>query len=140
MKMTLSRMRLRLFVLAGQQVVGQFGRHLRAADFGGMHAHGLHHHRLAFVRQRVGLRLGEPARVADAEVDLAQPVELGEVGGRGDDHHQERVALGSGPHVDDLHPAAALLFQNAIVFDDLVPARHLLVGAELEAEDTFRAW
>ena len=128
----------RLFVFAGQQIVGQFGSHLGAADLGGVHAHGLHDDGFAFVHQAVGLRFGETARIAETQVDFAQALEFGEVGGRCDDHHQERVAHRRGPHVDDFHPAAALLFENAVVFDDLVPAGHLLVGAELEAEELLR--
>src|SRR4029077_14976623 len=54
------------------------------------------------------------------------------------DHHEERIAHRRGPHVDGLHPSAALLFENAIILDDLVPAGHFLVGAQLEAEEFLR--
>ena len=102
-----------------------------------MHTHGLDDDGLAFVDEGVGLGFGEAAGIAEAVVDFAEAVELGHVGGRGDDDHEEGVAHGGGAHVDDLHAAGALLFEDGIIVNDFVPAGHFLVGAELEAEELF---
>ena len=127
----------RLFVLAGEQIVSQLRRHLRAANLGGVHTHRLHDDDLALLGQGAGLRFGESARVAQASVDLAVSFQLRQVGGGRDDDHQERVALRSGPHVHHLHAASALFLENAVVVDDFVPARDFPVGAELKAEELF---
>ena len=70
-----------LFVLAGEQIVGQLGRHLGAADFGGVHAHGLADDRLALVHQGAGLRLGQAARIADSGVDCRSRSSLAKLAG-----------------------------------------------------------
>ena len=71
----------------------------------------------------------------DGQVVLFDGVDVGEIFGRGDDDHEEGIAVHGGTHVDDLHLAAALLFDEVVVLDDLVPAGHMAIGAELEAEE-----
>ena len=100
-------------VVARQEIVDQLDRHLAAADLGGVHAHRLHDDRLALIDECLGLGLGETARIADARVDLAVALELRHVGGRRDEDLEERVAFRGRSHVDDLHAAAALLFEDA---------------------------
>ena len=79
--------------------------------------------------------LWRAARMDDGEVVLSDGVNVGEVLGRSNDDHEERVAVHSRAHINDLHLAAALLLDEAVVFDDLVPASHLTVGAKLEPEE-----
>jgi len=43
-----------------------------------------------------------------------------------------------GHHVDDFHTPATLLLHQVEIFDDLVPASHLPIGAELETEEFIR--
>ena len=76
--------------------------------------------------------------VNDGEVVPLDGVDVRHVFGGGDDDHEKRIAVHGGAHVDDLHLAAALLFDEVVVLDDLVPASHLAVGAQLKAEEFIR--
>ncbi len=126
-----------LLVLPGRQVVGQLDGHLRAADLGGVQAHRLADDRLALGDELPDVGLGEPARVADLQVDLAQAIELREIGRRGNDDEQEPVAHGARPHVDHLDPVA-LGLKLLVVIHHPVPAGHLPVGAHLKPEVLLR--
>ncbi len=119
---------------AREQVVGQFRRHLRAADLGGVQAHRLADDRLALGHELPDLRLREAARIAELGVHLAQAIEFRQVGRRRDDDEQERVAHRGRAHVHDFDPAGSPC-RALVVVDDSVPARDLAVGAHLETEE-----
>ena len=127
-----------LFVPAREQIVGQFWRHLAAANLGGVHAHRLTDHHLALGDQRFDLGLAEPAWVGELRADFPEAVELADVFRRGNNCQQERMPHCGGTHVDELHLPAALFFKKLVILDDLVPARHLAVAAQLEREKLLR--
>ena len=124
-----------LGVGARQQIVGELRRHLRAADFARVHAHRHQCERLARGSNLPDLRLGDPARVAQLQVVLPELFEVLLVGRRRDDQQQEGVPHLGGPHIDRFQPAAAFFLQESVVLDQLVPTRHLAIGAHLEAEE-----
>ena len=47
---------------------------------------------------------------------------------------RERIAFRRRPHVDHLQTAAAFFLHQVEVIDNLVPARHLAIRAQLEAK------
>ena len=68
-----------LLVIPGEEVVDEFGRHLGAADLGGVEAHGLADHRLALRDQCIDLGLVESLRVEELVVHFSQLLEPGQV-------------------------------------------------------------
>ena len=123
-----------LLVVPGEQVVDQLGRHLGAADLGGVEAHRLADHRLALRDQRIDLGLVEPLRVEEPVVHFSQLLELGQVLRRRHHDQEERVVVGGRPHVGD-HDLVALLGEQFVVLDDGVPSGDLSICAQLETEE-----
>jgi len=68
-----------LLVISGEEVVDKLGRHLGAADLGGVEAHGLADHRLALRDQSIDLGFVETLRVKEPVVHLSQVLEPGQV-------------------------------------------------------------
>ena len=118
-------------------IVDELGCHLRAADLVGVHAHRLQHDPFALQHHTTDLRFGHTARIGEFEVPLPQRFEPRQVRGRRDVDREERVAHRRGPHVHHLD-ARALLREQVVVLDHLVPARHLAVRTHAEAEELLR--
>ena len=81
---------LRLGVLGGRERVRPLHRHLRGADLGRVDVAGDEQEHLALAHERLGLGLGEAARVGDLARDLLQPLLVREVL-LGGDRGQEQV-------------------------------------------------
>ncbi len=123
--------------LAGELVDG-LDQLLRAEHLGGVQAAVDPDHRLAFLRQRPRLVVGQALGLRQPPRDLAVTVELLEVLGRGDDRHQLVAALGG--LADALHDHAIRLgVQLAHVLRELRVVGQDVVGTNLVAEELLRS-
>ena len=122
-----------LRAVAGEQVIGQQGSHLGAADLGGVEAHALHADRFALFHQSLDLFRRQAPGIGDGLVDLTQLLQMGEVFRGSDDDLEEGVALGGGAHFGHLDPVG-LAAEQLIVFHDPIPAGDLVIGPQIKAE------
>ena len=129
---------LRGLVFARHEVVGELRRHLRRGNLIGVEAHGLADDDLAVLHQAVDFGIGQAPRIGDPPVDPPKLLQPGLVLRGGNDGQQEGIALRRGTQVDHAD-VLALLVQQVEILRDAVPAGHLAVVAEPEAEEGFRS-
>ncbi len=115
------------------QVVGQQRRVLAARHLRCVQAAVDVHERPALPRERARLRLAHRTGVRQAQGDLAQPIEVRQVGGARNEREVHRPALARFSGVDELHERAGGR-QLPEVGDRLVVVGQLVVGAGLETE------
>ena len=128
-----------LTVRARNQIVHQLRRHLAGTTLGRVQSHRLDHHGLTVGDRPLDRRFRHSARIAQRGVDLTQLLESREIFGRRDEQNEEWGPPRRGPHVHHFH-SGALLAEQVVVFDKLVPAGQLAVGPHLVAEELFRRW
>jgi hypothetical protein len=127
----------RLFVGPGDQLVRGLDQLIRAEHFGGMETAVEPDDRLAFLRQRLRLRVGEPLALREAHRDLLVPREVLEILGSRDDRSELRPSLGRLAELDDLHPVR-LGVRLLPVRHELVVIRQPVVVADIVAEELLR--
>ena len=123
-------------VARGEEMDDLRGR-LARRDLGGVKRVGLDENDLAVGDRGVDLVPGVPSRVLQDRVHALVVVEPGEVFRGRDEKGQEGLAQRGRAHVHDLD-AIALLADEFIVLDELVPVRQLPVRAHLVAEKFLR--
>ena len=126
-------------VLAGREQVRKFHRGLRRRDLGRVDAVVVGDDGLAGGDQFRRLFIGKAARVGEAQVRLADGLEVGHVLLGGDHHREEGLAERRLAFAVDLHPPGRGI-ELAEVVDDLRPVGELAIGAHLETQDGFRGW
>ena len=124
----------RLLVGAAHELVDRFDQLVRADHFRRVQAAVDPDDRLAFLRERPRLLLGDAAGAVQLLRDLLVAIELGEVLRRGDDRGEMRPAFLGLADLDDLHPARFLV-DLLPVLDELIVGGQVVVVADVEAEE-----
>ena len=114
MLMTLSRLRIASSSVRVEAVVDELGRGLRRRDLGRVQREALDGDRLAVGDELLDLGLGQPARIGEPRVDLAELLEPGEVGRRRDEEGDEGPALARLAELDQLDAVRALREQLVV--------------------------
>ena len=123
--------------VVGREPVDELQRHLRGADLGCVDAAGDEHDDLARAgRSRRARRARRAALEVQLPLELLVAVEVLQRVGRADFERDERVAAGGLAELAVAH-AVRCAGRELHVFDDLVPANELVVGADLEPDKLF---
>ena len=119
--------------VARRHVEGQLHRHLRGANFRGMHRARDGDDRLAFGDQPFGLLRREPAGIGESSGDFLVAIELRQILGRADRDAQKRLHQRCLPDDVDLEPVGRLA-EVVEVAGDLLPVGELIVIADAKPE------